>query len=97
MKYYFIANIKINDQKEYEKYVEHVDPVFSKFNGQYLSVDDSPSILEGRWNYNRSVLIMFNSEDDFKEWYYSADYQKILKHRLNGANCDTILVKGDER
>lgn len=94
MEHYFIAQIKINNQEEYEKYIERVDEVFSKFDGEYLAVDDAPIILEGNWSYTRTVLIKFNSKKDFKEWYYSDDYQKILKHRLNGANCDTILAKG---
>lgn len=96
MKYYFIAQIKINDQKKYEKYLKQADEIFNKFNGQYLAVDDSPSILEGNWNYTRSVLIRFSTENDFKKWYYSDDYQEILKHRLDAASCDSILVKGVE-
>jgi uncharacterized protein (DUF1330 family) len=39
-------------------------------------------------------LIKFNSKEEFEEWYYSEDYQKILKHRLNAAECDTILLEG---
>lgn len=34
MKYYFVANIKIEDHYEYEKYIEKVDEIFSKYNGK---------------------------------------------------------------
>ena len=94
MDYFFIAQIKINDQDEYEKYIERVDEVFNKFNGEYLSVDDSPKILEGTWTYTRTVLIRFDSEEEFNEWYYSDEYQDILKYRLSAANCDSILIRG---
>ena len=94
MSYYFVANIKINDENEYEKYIEKVEEVFSKFEGKYLAVDDSPKLLEGKWKYTRSVLIEFPSEEEFKKWYYSDDYKNILKHRLEGSDCDTILIKG---
>jgi uncharacterized protein (DUF1330 family) len=94
MSYFFIANIKIKDEKEYQKYIDSSDDVFRKYKGEYLSVDNNPLILEGNWNYTRTVLIKFDSLDDFNEWYNSSDYKYILKYRLNAADCDTILIKG---
>ncbi len=94
MSYYFIAQIKINDEIEYQEYINHSDTVFKKYNGQYLAVDDEPEILEGNWGYTRTVLIKFNSKPDFNNWYNSDEYQKILSHRLKAADCDTILIKG---
>jgi uncharacterized protein (DUF1330 family) len=94
MTHYFVAQIKINDQAEYEKYLENFDDIFSRFNGEYLAIDESPTLLEGKWDYTKSVLIKFNSRKDFEDWYYSDDYQKILKHRLNASDCDTIILEG---
>ena len=93
MSYYFVANITINDKKEYQKYVDKVDEVFSKFNGKYLAIDDNPIILEGNWNYSRAVIIEFPDKSDFDDWYYSKDYQEIIKFRLNASDSDTILIK----
>jgi uncharacterized protein (DUF1330 family) len=94
MAYYFIANINIQNEEEYQKYIDKASEIFSKFDGKYLAVDNSPKILEGKWNYTRSVIITFPSKEQFNTWYYSNEYQNILKHRLEGAMCDTILVKG---
>jgi uncharacterized protein (DUF1330 family) len=94
MKYYFVAQIRINDPVEYEMYLENFDSIFSRFHGEYLAIDESPLLLEGTWDYTKSVLIKFNSKTDFEAWYYSGDYQKILKHRLRAAKCDTILLEG---
>ncbi len=94
MSAYFIANIRIHDQEEYDKYLKSVDDVFAKFNGKYLAMDEHPSILEGTWNYTKTVLIRFPSEEDLLAWYESDEYQQILKHRLQGAHCDAILVHG---
>jgi uncharacterized protein (DUF1330 family) len=93
---YFVAQIKINDPVEYDLYLDKFDEIFSRFKGEYLAIDESPTLLEGQWNYTKSVLIKFNTKEDFEEWYYSRDYQEILKHRLNSAKCDTILLKGVE-
>ncbi len=94
MSYYFIARIRINDELEYQKYIDKSGAVFKKYNGEYLAVENAPLVLEGAFDYSRLVLIRFNSKHDFETWYNSADYQEILKHRLNAAECDTILVKG---
>jgi uncharacterized protein (DUF1330 family) len=94
MTHYFVAQIKINDPNEYEKYLDRFDDIFSHYKGAYLAIDESPTLLEGEWNYTKSVLIKFNSKQDFEDWYYSKDYQSILKHRLKASKCDTILIEG---
>ena len=95
MKHYFVAQIKITDPLEYQKYLDSVDEVFSKYKGEYLAVDENPTILEGRWDYTKSVIISFGSKKDVEDWYYSEDYQNILKFRLKGSHCDSILVSRD--
>lgn len=94
MSHYFIAQIKITDEKEYQKYIEKADDIFNKYNGEYLAVDNQPEVLEGSWNYTRTVLIRFENKTEFDNWYHSPEYQNILKHRLKAANCDTLLVAG---
>ena len=94
MSVYFVAQIAIHDEKEYEKYLDACDRVSEKFNGKYLAVDRNPQVLEGRWNYDRLVIIRFPEEEDLKKWYFSSEYQEILKFRLAGARCNSLLVKG---
>jgi uncharacterized protein (DUF1330 family) len=94
MKHYFVAQIRIHDPAEYENYLDGFDEIFSRYKGEYLAIDESPALLEGEWNYTKSVLIKFNTKQDFEDWYYSAEYQKILKHRLKASKCDTILLEG---
>ena len=96
MIHYFVAQIKINDLDEYEKYLDKFDDIFSKYKGEYLAIDESPTLLEGDWNYTKSVLIKFNSKQEFEDWYYSDDYQAILKYRLKASTCDSILIEGVE-
>ena len=94
MSYYFIAQINIKNDIEYQKYIDKAGDIFKKYKGEYLAVDNNPIILEGKWDYTRTVIIRFESKNDFDTWYKSKDYQKILKHRIKAADCDTILVKG---
>ncbi len=90
---YFFANIRITDEALYQKYLDACDAVFAKYHGKYLAVDKAPRVLEGLWNYSRTVLIYFKTETDFNAWYASPDYQAIRRFRLDGADCDTILIR----
>ncbi len=92
MSCYFVAQIRIDKPDEYNKYLEGVDEVFSKFKGKYLAVDTNPLVLEGEWAYSRVVMIEFPNEEEFRRWYESPEYQAIVTHRLKGAKCDTLLV-----
>ena len=58
---YFIANISIHDPDEYQKYIDSSEEIFAEYRGEYLAVDNQPSILEGKWDYTRCVLIRFET------------------------------------
>ena len=92
MSVYFIANVKIHNQNEFDKYLETVDSTIENFGGKYLSVDKNPEIIEGKWNYSRFVLLEFPDKKTLKEWYNSGEYQAILKYRLSAAESDTIIA-----
>ncbi len=94
MTVYFVAQIQIHDAAEYQEYLDACDDVFARFNGAYLAVDPAPTVLEGSWPYSRAVIVGFPSEVDLLAWYNSPEYQEIVKHRLAGAHCDTIVVHG---
>lgn len=94
MSVYFIANIRIRNEREYEEYIKGSDEAFEGSGGEYLAVDENPGLLEGGWDYSKAVIIRFPDEETLKKWYRSPAYQRILKHRLAAAECDTIIVHG---
>jgi uncharacterized protein (DUF1330 family) len=94
MKVYFIVSAKMKDEVEYKKYLEKCDEFFCKYKGRYLAVDEDFRIIEGKNNSSRIILIEFDSESDFDEWYKSDEYQGILGFRLNGSDCNSVLVHG---
>ena len=91
---YFMANIRIRDEQDYQRYLDRSDEVFKKYRGSYLAVDSKPEVMEGTWDYSRAVLIRFDTKADFEAWYDSPEYQEILRYRLRSAECDTILIEG---
>jgi uncharacterized protein (DUF1330 family) len=89
---YFIAQLNIRDRDEFRKYSEALIPVFKKYSGKYLAVDDAPELLEGSWEYSRLVLIEFPDRQSLKDWYYSPEYQEVMKIRLGAADADVIIA-----
>ena len=94
MSAYFIANILIKDEALMQKYADELGDMVKRRGGEYLAIDDSPTVLEGEWNYSKLVLLRFPDEETLKLWYDSTEYQKVLKLRLDATQCDTIMVKG---
>ena len=94
MSYYFIAQIEITDPVVYQRYLDQAGTVFGKFKGKYLVLDDRPTLLEGDWNYTRTVVIEFGSREDLEDWYHSPEYQEILKFRLEGSHSNAIAASG---
>jgi len=94
MSVYFMASIRINNDQEYQRYLDRSEEIFSRYQGTYLAVDNKPRVMEGTWEYTRAVLIRFDSQEDFDAWYHSAEYQEILRYRLSASLCDSLLIKG---
>ena len=93
MSVYFMANILIGDDQDYQLYLDRSEEVFARYKGSYLAVDNKPEVLEGEWSYSRAVLIRFDTKEDFDAWYRSDEYQEILQYRLSASKCDSILIQ----
>ena len=94
MPVYLIAQLNIRDRSRYSQYVAGFMDILSRSGGRLLSVDESPELFEGEWDFTRTVLIEFPSEAEAKSWYYSEDYQRLAQHRLASSDANVVLIKG---
>jgi uncharacterized protein (DUF1330 family) len=94
MSCYFIALIDIHDPAMYERYLAGFDEVFSKYQGQVVSVEDNPRILEGEWPAGRTVLIRFPNVQELQRWYGSEEYQRLALHRKEASKASIAIVTG---
>jgi len=92
MSVYIINNMVVHDSDEYRKYERAFLPTFLRYGGEVLAVQDDPQPREGQWPYTRTVLLRMPSEEQMRAWYESADYQAILKHRLNGTHSNVVVL-----
>ena len=90
---YLIAQIRIHDRAEYEKYAAGFPAVFARHRGELLAVSEDPVVVEGEWPYTRTVLIRFPSADDARGWYDSPEYQEIARHRFRASSANAVIVE----
>lgn len=94
MTVYILNNMTIHDKNEYKAYVRAFMPIFLKYGGTMLAVQDSPPAIEGSWAFDRTVLGSFPSREEADRWYNSAEYQAIAKHRHAGTTSNVTVLEG---
>jgi uncharacterized protein (DUF1330 family) len=94
MSAYIIALIEIHDRDEYNKYQAGFREIFSKYNGEILVVEETPTVLEGEWPHTRTVVLRFADENEAKRWYESEQYQALAQYRFRASHANVILAKG---
>jgi uncharacterized protein (DUF1330 family) len=94
MTVYILNNMTIRDKNQYTTYVRAFMPIFLKYGGTVLALQDSPSAIEGSWNFDRTVLLSFPSREAADRWYNSDEYQAIASHRRAGTNSNVAILQG---
>ena len=51
-------------------------------------------VIEGNWQYPRTVVIKFPSYEKAIEFYSSDEYKPIKKIRLENAESNAIIIEG---
>ena len=93
---YMIANLTIDDADTYRKYEKGFFPILKKYNGSFVTFDDSIEHFEGSTPVQgRIVMFSFPSEEVAREWYNDADYHELSEFRRAGAPLKSLtMVKG---
>lgn len=94
MTVYILNNMSIHDKNEYRTYVRAFMPIFLKYGGTMLAVQDSPPAIEGSWAFDRTVLGSFPSREAADRWYHSDEYQAIANHRRAGTISNVTVLEG---
>ena len=90
---YMIANLVVNDVDEYRKYEKGFFPILKRFNGEFITVDDSHENLEGSDPLKgRVVIFKFPSEQAAKEWYDDEEYQNLSEFRRSGTTLKSLTM-----
>ena len=88
-----VALIDIENEEGYLEYQNEVLPMFEKLNIEVLAVDDAPKAIEGDTKNQRMVVIKFDNEEAFYNWYDSPEYKKIKPIRLENSKGEVHLLQ----
>ena len=94
MSAYIIAKIQIKNREIYAKYEKGFMSIFEKYQGELLSVDETPTVLEGSWPETRTVIARFKDREAALKWYKSEEYQELVQYRLQASTADIIISQG---
>lgn len=93
MSIYILTQQTFTDESRYRKYEAAFPKVFNKYKGKLLVADESPVVLEGKWQMNKVVILEFNNSTDAKEFSNSEEYQAIQADRIAGTTGSVLLLK----
>ena len=91
---YLIGTIDIKNPEAYKEYLAKVTDIVEKFGGEYLVRAGEYTVMEGKWDYSRNVVIKFTSYEKALEWYNSEEYKPVRQIRLDNSVGNQIIIKG---
>ena len=89
-----LAQVTIKDREAYAAYEAGFLAILNDHQGQIVSVDESPDVLEGDWPCTRTVVLKFESKAMAQAWYTSTDYQTLAQIRFNSASANVVIIDG---
>ncbi len=94
MAVYAVAHSRIDNREMLASYVSKALPTIQRHGGRVVAFDEAPQVIEGSVAHPRTVIVEFPSEEAFRAWYDSPEYQAILPNRLNAGPGTLILARG---
>lgn len=94
MSVYLVAQVNIHDRATYATYISAFRDILAQYEGKILSVEEAPTLLEGKWDYVRTVLLEFPSEARAHAWYDSKEYQAIAEYRRAASTANLVFIRG---
>lgn len=94
MPVYMIIEIKVMNHELYTRYVEKVPEIVKKYGGKYLVRGGEVIPMFGNWNPERIVMIEFETEEQLRNCFNSAEYLKIAPFRENSTITKSVIVNG---
>lgn len=91
---YIIVDIAISDPELYEEYKKQVPPTLERYGGRFLVRGGRIESLEGDWSPKRLVILEFDSSEQAKQWWSSAEYMTPKALRQAAAKTSMIVVQG---
>jgi len=91
---YLVIIITVTQPEKFENYRKLAGPAVARYGGKYLVRGGARTVLEGKFDGNRLVVVEFPSSEDARTFYNSSEYQAARNERVGAAEFDMVLVEG---
>lgn len=91
---YFIAQLKVDDMEAFQtEYVPGTAALLGQSSALVLAVTPTPTVIEGTWDSNWTVLMRFETQEDFDTFYGDGVYQdQFVPIRLRAASINNVIL-----
>jgi uncharacterized protein (DUF1330 family) len=93
-KAYIIASVNVTDPQKYEDYKVLSGPAMAANGGRFVVRGGQMSVLEGKWEHPRVVVLEFDSYAQAKAAYDSPEYLEARRARAGAAEFNMIVIEG---
>ncbi len=91
---YLVFEIEITDPAAYDSYRSVAGPIMARAGGRFVVKSGRIEPVEGNWRPPSLFVVEFPSFEQARTFYYSAEYQAVLKLREASCRARGILVEG---
>ncbi|GJL95687.1 MAG: hypothetical protein DHS20C05_20920 [Hyphococcus sp.] len=90
---YAISHVSVKDDDLYHRFWSRFEKVIIRYEGQILSADAHPGLIEGAWEEDIVLLLSFPSKAAFEAWQNSLECKKLINDKQQSASFSTILAE----
>lgn len=92
---YIVAEVKVHDSEAIARYRLLSQAAVAQYGGRFLVRGGASEVLEGKWSPpERMIVIEFDSVEQAKRFYDSAEYQAARKVREPIADMNMLVIAG---
>jgi uncharacterized protein (DUF1330 family) len=88
----FLAVDRITDLPMLREYQQGVGPILRQYPYEMIAYDEAARPLEGIDETRRVVALRFDSEQVFRDFYDSPEYQAVIGKRFGATDGFAVLV-----
>ena len=82
----------IKDGEAFGTYQQVALPTIEKFGGKPLFFSTSIEAADGDWAPMGIIVIEFESSEQSRKWYNSAEHQAVIGQRLDCTDSNTVFM-----
>ncbi len=91
---YLVTTINVTDAAKFEEYRKLAGPAVAQHGGKFIVRGGARTLLEGKFDANRLVVVEFPSSEMAKTFYDSPEYQAAREKRIGACDFNMVLVEG---